>query len=304
MYKTTRSLIVAVTLAASLCACDAFVSADQRIARAEQKRDAGDERGAIIELQNALKSTPDNVKARLLLAELSLRMGDPKNAQKELDHAARSGADPRQTASLVAQTRLALGEPDQLLADLDAGKLPMSEAQQMTFRGLALLGKTQLQQAEDQFSKALATEPTLARARIGRAQAYAQLGRTEEAFTDIDAVLDSDRKNANALLLRASLLARSGEYKQALEAYRSARDHAQGQLTWMEVNTALAGSTECQLALGDAAAARTSQSELAARTPDAPLRCHCRCAENTDRGPSVFPGQAHSRSGAARQRQR
>src|SRR3954447_17681354 len=98
MRKTT--LIALASLAMCLSGCDAFMSADQRIARAGQKRDGGDERGAIVVLQNALKSAPDNVKGRLLLADLSLHVGDAKGAQQELERAAKSGANQEQLAVL------------------------------------------------------------------------------------------------------------------------------------------------------------------------------------------------------------
>jgi putative PEP-CTERM system TPR-repeat lipoprotein len=269
MRKTT--LIALASLAMCLSGCDAFMSADQRIARAEEKRDAGDERGAIIDLQNALKAAPDNLKARLLLADLSLRVGDARGAEQELERAAKSGAKPEQLAILTAETDLALEKEDELLARLDSGNVAMSQAQQLTYRGLALLAKNQMERASTAFSKAIESNATFARARIGRAQANAALGRSEDALNDLDAVLDADPKNAHALSLRGSLLERTGEYKQALEALRSARENAQGRLTPVELNTVLAGTAETQLALGDLKAAHESQSELAARAPDAPL---------------------------------
>lgn len=271
MHKTTCSFIVSIVLAIHLCGCDAFMDPDQRIARAEQKRDAGDDRGAIIDLQNALKSAPDNVKGRLLLAELSLRVGDANGAEKELNRAAQSGAKPEHLAVLTAETKLALGDADGLLAQLNSGDLPMSDAQRLTYEGLALLEKGQSQDALVVLDRAVEQDATFPRARIGRAQAYAQLGRTDDALSEVDAVLDADRKNASALLLRGSLLARSGDYKQALEAYRSARDNAQGRLTPVEINTALAGSAESELAIGDLPAAHKTHAELVARAPDAPL---------------------------------
>ncbi len=271
MHKATCSFIVLAALALNVCGCDAFMSADQRIVRAERKRDAGDDRGAIIDLQNALKSAPDNVKGRLLLAELSLHVGDAKGAAKELDRAAQSGAKPEQLAVLTAETKLALDDADGLLAQLDSGELPMSDAQRLTYEGLALLDKGQSEHALALLGKAVDRDATSVRARIGRAQAYAQLGRTDDALGEVDAVLDADRKNASALLLRGSLLARSGQYKEALEAYRSARDNAQGRLTPVELNTALAGSAESELAIGDLPAAHKTHAELVARAPDAPL---------------------------------
>lgn len=268
---TTCLWAVAAAALLILSGCDLFMSVDQRIARAEQKAEVGDERGAIIDLQNALKSAPDNVKARLLLAQLSLRLGDPKAAAKELARAEQSGAKPADIAVVTAETRLALGEQNDLLAELDAGKLPMPESQRQTYRGLALLAKADLGQAVSALSAAIDLDSNFSRARVARAQAYAQLGRTEDALDDLESVLQLDAKNANAWLLRGSLLARAGQYKQSLEAFGLARQSAPGRLTPVELNTAFAGATECQLALGDLASAHQTQAELSARAPDAPL---------------------------------
>jgi putative PEP-CTERM system TPR-repeat lipoprotein len=270
LLALAHAVFLAVILV-SVSGCDLFMSADQRIARAEQKRAAGDERGAIIDLQNALKSAPDNVKGRLLLADLSLQVGDAKAAETELVRAQQSGAKLEETAVLTAETMLALGKEKNLLVELDAGKLPMSNSQQLTYRGLALLAAADLEQSVSTLTAAVSAAPEYARARIGRARAYAQLGRTDDALADLDAILDADRKHANAWLLRGTLLARNGQYNQALQAFRSAQASASGKLTPIEFNTVLAGSTECQLALGDLASAHQSQSELAARAPDAPL---------------------------------
>lgn len=77
-------LIATAVLTMLLAGCDLFVSADERVVRAQELMAAHDYRGAMIELKNALQSRSDHVPARLLLAEVSLQLGDPAAADKEL----------------------------------------------------------------------------------------------------------------------------------------------------------------------------------------------------------------------------
>src|SRR5690349_13941219 len=124
-----------------LAGCDWFVSTEQHIARAEKNLANGEDRAAAIELQNALSSEPDNARARLLLARVSLRMGDARAADQELQHAIKSGASGAEVAVLSADIHLARGDNDGLIAQLDGGKLALNTVQASTYRGMALLGK-------------------------------------------------------------------------------------------------------------------------------------------------------------------
>ncbi|RME95310.1 MAG: hypothetical protein D6773_18540, partial [Alphaproteobacteria bacterium] len=53
--------------------------------------DKGDIRSALIELRNSLKADPNNVDARLLLADLYLKGGQGIAAQTEIEAARKAG---------------------------------------------------------------------------------------------------------------------------------------------------------------------------------------------------------------------
>jgi Tfp pilus assembly protein PilF len=55
----------------------------------------------------------------------------------------------------------------------------------MTERGLALFGQGKIQEAIDQFTKAIALDPSYLAAWQRRAEAYQRLGRPKEAAEDI-----------------------------------------------------------------------------------------------------------------------
>lgn len=268
MIKSCGCLVVMALL--TIGGCGWFISAEQRVARAEKSIAAGDDRSAVIELQNATRSEPANVRAHLLLAEASLRLADPKAADQAIAQATAHGASAAATASLSAKTRVALGEFEQLLKQLDSGQLALVEPEKSTYRGMALLGLSRPEEATAAFEQALEVDPSAATARLGIADARLSQGNTEAALSEVDSVLKADPKNALAWFTRGTILARKQDFKSAAAALESARQHAAGQLSVHQHSAVLASLTEVQLASGDIEAAKKTQAQLHSRVPDAP----------------------------------
>lgn len=257
--------------AVQMTGCDYFISAEQRIARAEAKVAAADDRGALIELQNAVSSDPKNVRAHLMLADISMRLGDPKAALRELADAKASGAPAADVDERGAKARLALGEFKALLEQLETKQVVLQEPLLSTYRGLALLGMSQAAAAVEAFDAALAADTGFSRARIGKAEALAAQGQAKAGLQELDAVLAANPGDAAALLLKGTLLARQGDFKDAVTNLELARKNAAGQLTAGQQTLAVAALTEAQLAVGDLPGATQSQAELAKRAPSAQL---------------------------------
>jgi len=263
--------IVAVCGLVAVGGCNWLVSVDKRIASAEQRIESGDDRGAAIDLQNALKSEPGNVRAHLLMAQISLRMGEPKSAEKDLQLATQHGATPEQTHPLIAQTRIALREFNQLLSLIDSGELKLPEADLATYRGLAHLGMNEADKAAESFNKAISLDAKASRAHIGLAEALSAQGKSDESLQQLQAALAVNPNDAAAALLQGSILARRGDYRSAIQSLKSAREHAAGQLSAGQYAMTLAALTEAQLAVGDLTGAQGTHKELAERAPSSPL---------------------------------
>lgn len=273
MNTRLRVLTVGAVVAASLLTggCDWFISADQRVARAEQKIAAGDDRGALIELQSAVRGDSGTARAHLLLAELSLRLGDSRSAEKELEKAKTGGATADQVAELQAKVRLAMGQARQLVEQLEGGQIALKEPLRSTYLGLAQLELNARDAALKAFQAALAVDPKWVPARKGLAEVLALQGQSQQALAELETVLAEHPNNASATLLRGRVLSQQGQFKPAVAAFDAARKHAGGQLSGMQVNMLLASLTEAQLALGDLPTAQQTQAELAQRIPDSPL---------------------------------
>jgi putative PEP-CTERM system TPR-repeat lipoprotein len=266
-----RGALLSVACVIALSGCGWFVSVEDRIERAEAFINQGEERAAAIELQNALKSEPDNVRARLLLAEVSLRQGDPEAAADELERAVASGAPAGDVASLGVEIRLAKGEHAALLADLDAGKVALDASQTATYRGLAQLASRNLPAATAAFNEALEADPASTRARLGFAEARALAGDFDVALAEIGKVLAVRPTDAHALSLKGRILGQQGDFDDAAAALGTARKNAAGQLTVLEYNTLLSALVEAYLASGEVKASRDALNDLAGRLPTAPL---------------------------------
>ena len=246
--------------------CDRFRSTEERIARVEQRLATGDQFGAIVDLKSILNSDPKSIHARLLLADLSLRAGDAKGARKEISQARAAGASVQQTARLAADVMLELHEFDQLLQELD-GKLPLPVVDQQIYRGLALLGQRQFDQASNALHAALAADQSSVKAQVALARVYAAQGHTDAAMTQLDTALKLNPKDANALLLSSRLSMQRGDLRIAERTLAAALRHASGLLP--EQILGLLGSlADVQISLGKLSEARGTQADLTKRAPD------------------------------------
>src|SRR5688572_32986851 len=96
----SRSILALLAIGVLLTGCDLFVSTDTRLERAQKQLDQGNYRAAMSDVKTALQSEPENAKARLLLAEVSLQIGDRESADKELERALAAGATAEQASAV------------------------------------------------------------------------------------------------------------------------------------------------------------------------------------------------------------
>lgn len=89
--------------------------------------------------------------------------------------------------------------------------------------GIALQTAGDTEGAVEAFSRALALDPTLAPAYVGRGSLYLTLGKPQEALADAQAAVAADPENAAAYALLGEVLRRAfGDPVHALQAYEQA----------------------------------------------------------------------------------
>ncbi len=89
---------------------------------------------------------------------------------------------------------------------------------------------SEYERAVHYFTRAFEVDPSFRQARLARAVlCFRELGRPQQALTDLDALLESDPADADALLNRAMLAQENGLYQDAftdLQNYLSLTDTA------------------------------------------------------------------------------
>jgi putative PEP-CTERM system TPR-repeat lipoprotein len=174
LSRLLRGFALAAGCVAVLAACDPqdTTTADEYLSRAEQRREAGNIRGSLIELKNALQKDPRNATGRLLLGQAQIDLGDSVSAEIELQRAKELGAPRERVALLLAEAQLQLEKFEGLLRDLRVSDdLPAgTQAAVLALRARAHLGLGQIVLAEEAFRAALGHDERCVDALVGLAR--------------------------------------------------------------------------------------------------------------------------------------
>ena len=129
--------------------------------RAEALAAAGDKRGAIIELRNALQKDKRRWPAWIRLGELYLEIGDVPAARSALLRGKEQGAPPPELLLPLARTYELLADLESLLAlEPPADQDFFTQAELLTIQGRALLQAGRLDEANQRLQAAERLDPT------------------------------------------------------------------------------------------------------------------------------------------------
>jgi len=205
---------------ATLAGCAKQQSAPELIAEARQMHLKRDNKGAIIQLKNALQVDAGNAEARLLLASVYNDAGDPLSAEKEARKAVSLGVDNQAALPVLARSLIQQNKFEAVLKETGTVDKPGPDV--LTRRGHAYLGMGRLLDANAEFEAALLLQPKDAGATVGLAHAAA-LGRdlpqanrlAQQATTDHPSDID-------AWMFKGNLERSQGRYDSAAVAYDAA----------------------------------------------------------------------------------
>lgn len=193
-------------LLALLTACGGE-SAEDQLRSAKASFETRDYKDAQIHLKNVLQKEPSSPEARLLLGQTLLRQDDPISALAELEKALQLGVSNDLVVPEIARAMLMRGQAAQLVSRFSTQELSSPAARGELASTLAAaqleIGKTS--EAQAQIDKALQNMPGLESARIVQARLLATKHDLPGARAQVNSVVESNPKNADAWLLKGQL---------------------------------------------------------------------------------------------------
>lgn len=221
--RLARGTLAAATAVLLLVACGGD-NPEKLLVSARDYLAKNDPKAAIIQLKNALQTTPNSPEARYLLGKALVASGDPMGAEVELRKAMEAKYSADEVVPLLAQTLLSIGQGKKVLGELQKVELktPEAKADLQTAVALAQAAAGQMDKARQSIDAALALKPDHAPTMIIKARLALGDRDVDGALRLIDAVLAKEAKNHEALKLKADILVLKGDAEGALAAYREA----------------------------------------------------------------------------------
>ncbi|GAB3267060.1 tetratricopeptide repeat protein [Chitinimonas naiadis] len=183
-----------------------------------------DSKAAVIQLKNALQTSPDLAEARFLLGKALLEGGDAATAEVELRKAQDLKYPPDQVVPLLARALLAKGEAKKVIDDMAPVVLstPESKADLQVSVGQAYFLQGNLDGARQSFDNALATKPGFPIALVSQARLAASNKDFPTAMGLVDKAIEGNAKLQEAWQLKGDILVAQGKMDDAIAIYRKA----------------------------------------------------------------------------------
>ena len=240
------SMVAAVAINTMPMPC-AAVSIDEYLDAANEHYERHEYDAAVIQLKNVLLLEPDNSEGHLLLGKMYFERGNAAEAGKMIERARELGLEKNEWLVPLAKVYAYMGRNDDVLSLLLAeDDYPEQlQADILQLQGQAYLGKKQYSVADEKFSRALALQPDLTDALLGKARIAYKHGNNSRANGFVDRALAIEPENTVAWTLKGEMLRGSARYEAAKSAFDRAVAAAPRNLT------ARMGQATVQIALGE-----------------------------------------------------
>ncbi|ADM10152.1 TPR domain protein [Parvularcula bermudensis HTCC2503] len=227
-------------------------------------------RETMLRWELTVRAEPDNTDARIELARAHLALGDADRAEKMA--AAVLLREDRPAARLIlAEAQFRQGRSEEALTTLDGGQRLSGGSADLAQPSLRTVIEAEKAVTDGKPQLALEKLEALpqkgAYASMGKmiaARAHYALGDLLAARSAIDTIIGGDGESMTALLFKAQIALRSGDYGAALRLARGIDAIDPGNVTAGVI------AVEALLRIGDEATAQTTITDLAAANPDDP----------------------------------
>ncbi len=260
-------LTLAVLGLAAVAGCNLSDDPQSLIAKAQEYRQKGDYKAAIIELKNVLQKNPDHAEARYLLGVEYLGVGDARSAETELRRALKLGTGPEKVLPSLGKSLLLQGKFQEALSETDPARVPSTQGspEMLSLRGTAQLFLGRGGEAKQSFDQALALRPDYADALLGQARLAASEKKLDEAARLIDRAIAIAPKSAEGWLMKGDLNRATSDQAGALAAYQKVLELNPNQVT-ARLNIA-----SLQIAGGNTDEARKQIEQVRKLAPNSPM---------------------------------
>jgi len=178
---------------------------------------------AEIHLKNALKNNPQNIAAKLLLAEVFIERKSPRLAEQELNDALLKGADFNLVVEVLARSLLFQGKYDEVINLAEGKNLnPRSKINFELVKAQAFLANDESDKAEGIYKSIIQLVPNHMKANLGLASSYLDLNFLIKAQDIINKVEGFAKKDNEFWLVKGRWLLMSGKLTQALVIFEKA----------------------------------------------------------------------------------
>jgi len=214
----SASLALALSLSLQAAESDSYLN------EAKEFLSGGNVSAAVIQLKNALQEDPANTEARLMLGKIYLQQGDGASAEKELRRAIRLKAPKANWQVELGKAYLLQNKFDLVIDEIEPDPTLSGDVQAevLSLRGLAYLGKRDVEQARTEFGKSLASRPNFQSAMLGMARAMLLAGEKAEGLKELNSLLSLYPDSVPALVMRGELSRQARALDQALADFDKA----------------------------------------------------------------------------------
>lgn len=198
--------------------------ANQYLASAEKYLNDNQVNSAIIELKNAIQSSPKDSQARLMLGEIYLTRGNFKSAEKELSRALKLGADENKVTPLLARAILGLGQNEQVISLIEETHINnlYAKSELSGIKALAEVKLGDLDAAESTLQAAENSGFNTLYIRLGKISLDAAQKRMDTALASINQVLKDTDNNSDVWLLKGHIESAKNNFDEAVLSYTNA----------------------------------------------------------------------------------
>ncbi len=266
---TARIAWVAAVITVSCGGLAACSSNDPQtvIAKADRLIAEGKLSDANVALKKLVQDAPQNVAARVRLASIALANGDVQAAEDELARVERSAL----TDAIAQKTRLevdlGLGRYREVAKALEAPGVALSAGQRALLRAQAARGMNDQELAESSYREASQQMADSAEPFIGLADMAVAAGELPRAVAIIDGFLRRAPNDPDALVARAKLHGRQGDFANAAAGFAKAVANAPADWPPAKRWSAKYQQGESHLRRNDTAAAKTVLEEMQQAVP-------------------------------------